>query len=73
MVSTDLYEGNYFIVTDNDVYEVIDKDNNVILTAEENESFEGVTNNAVKVHWKKQGYYEQYYYKDLDGNRISIG
>lgn len=72
IVSTDLSEDGYFIVTDDGVYKVVDKNNNVVLTAEENEIFDGVTNNAVKVHWKKQGYYEQFYYKDLEGNRIGI-
>ena len=72
IVSTDLSEDGYFIITDDGVYKVVDKNNNVVLTAEENEIFDGVTNNAVKVHWKKQGYYEQFYYKDLEGNRIGI-
>ena len=71
-VSEDLQEGNYFIVKDNDVYKVLDKENNIVLTAEDGETFEGVTNGAVKVKWKKQGYYEQYYYKDLNGNKIGI-
>lgn len=72
IVTDNLQEGNYFVVTDNDISTIIDKENNVILRAEEDESFEGITNNAVKVHWKKQGYYEQYYYKDLKGNKIGI-
>ena len=72
IISTDLSEDGYFIVTDNGVYKVVDKNNNVVLTAEDNEIFDGVTNNTVKVHWKKQGYYEQFYYKDLEGNRIGL-
>ena len=72
IVTENLQEGNYFIVTDNDITTVIDKDNNVVLAAGEDETFEGVTNNAVKVHWEKQGYRDQYYYKDLQGNKIAI-
>lgn len=70
--SENLYEGNYFIVEDDGVSKVIDKNNNEILSAEEDEIFEGITNNSVKVHWKKSGYYEEYYYKDMSGNKISI-
>ena len=72
IVTENLQEGNYFIVTDNDITTVIDKDNNIVLVAEEDETFEGVTNNTVKVHWEKQGYHDQYYYKDLQGNKIAI-
>lgn len=71
-VSQDLQDGNYFVVTDNDEHKILDKENNVILTAEDGESFEGVTNGVVKVKWEKQGYYEQHYYKDLKGNKIGI-
>ena len=70
--SESLYEGNYFIVEDNDIPKVIDKDNKEILVAEENETFDGITNNVVLVHWEKPGYHEQYYYKDLQGNKVGL-
>lgn len=70
--SENLYENDYFVVEDDGVSKIIDKNNNEILVAEENEIFEGITNNVVKVHWEKTGYHEQYYYKDLQGNKISI-
>lgn len=72
IITENLSEGNYFVVKDDGVYKVVDKDNNVVVTAEENESFDGVTNNAVKVHWVKKGYYDQYYYKTLTGEKIQI-
>lgn len=72
IVTDNLQEGNYFVVTDNGISTVIDKDNKVVLVAGEDETFEGVTNNAVKVHWEKQGNRDKYYYKDLQGNKISI-
>lgn len=72
LVTENLQEGNYFIVTDNEKYAVVDKDNNVILTADENEEFEGITNNTVKVKCKEQGKYDEYYYKDFSGNKKGI-
>lgn len=70
--SENLYEGNYFIVEEDGVSKVIDKDNKEVLVAGDGETFEGITNNAVKVHWEKSGYYDQYYYKDMSGNKINI-
>lgn len=72
LVSGDLQEGNYFIVTDDGKYAVVDKDNNVVLTADENEEFEGITNNTVEVKCKEPGKYDEYYYKDFSGNKKGI-
>lgn len=72
IITEDLGEGNYFIVADEGVTKVIDKDNNEVLTAKENETFEGITNNVVMVHWKESGANERYYYKDMSGNEVKV-
>ena len=46
--------------------------NNILVQAEEYETFNGVTNGVVKVFKKQPGYADEHYYKDLKGNRIQI-
>lgn len=69
---TELYDGNYLIVEEDGVDTVLDINNNIIVQAEENESFEGITNEAIRVIRKQAGYSDEEYYKDLKGNRIQI-
>ena len=69
---TDLYEGNYLIVEEDGVDTVLDMNNNILVQAEEYETFNGVTNGVVKVFKKQPGYADEHYYKDLKGNRIQI-
>lgn len=69
---TELYDGNYLIVEEDGVDTVLDINNKVVLVAEEYEVFEGMTNGVVKVKRVQPGYYDEYYYKDLKGNKIQI-
>lgn len=68
----ELFEGNYFITEDDSVDTVVDVNNKVVLQAEEYEKFEGITNGTIKVKREQSGYYDEYYYKDLKGNKITI-
>lgn len=69
---TELYDGNYLIVEEDGVDTVLDINNKVIIQAEQYEKFEGITNGAIKVKREQSGYYDEYYYKDLQGNKIQI-
>lgn len=70
--SDNLYEGNYFIVEENNVTKIFDKDNKEIVSAEEYETFVEITNNTIIVCYNEPGHAEKYYYKDLSGNNIGI-
>ena len=69
---TELYDGNYLIVEEDGVDTVLDINNKVIVQAEQYEQFEGITNGTIKVKRVQSGYYDEYYYKDLQGNEIQI-
>ena len=68
----ELFEGDYIIVQDDGIDTVVNVNNKVVVQAEEFENFEGITNNVIKVLKKEPGSNEQRYYKDLEGNIITI-
>ena len=73
-IKTDnLGEGNYFIVEDDGVQKVIDKDNKELITVGKNETFEEITNATVIVQWEDDSSADKrQYYKDMSGNEIKI-
>jgi len=67
-----LYDGGYFFGEEDNIFKVIDKNNKVITTGEEYETFKSITNNSIIVSLKKPGTKEITYYKDLKGNKINL-
>ena len=51
---------------------IFDYQNNKILEAQEGESFQGITNSCVKVRYDAPSRATEYYYKNMEGNRIQI-
>jgi len=64
-----LYEGNYFIAKDNGTDVILDKNNNIVLVANSGETFMSVSNNVVKVQYKK-GFKTRYCFRNLDGTDV---
>ena len=63
---------SYFIATVDENVTIYYYKNNKILEAQEGESFQGITNSCVKVRYDAPSRATEYYYKDMEGNRIQI-
>ena len=63
-----LYDGGYFIAEEDNLSKVIDKNNKVIVASDDKDE----TNNSIIVNLKKPGSKEISYYKDFEGNKISL-
>lgn len=68
-----LYDGGYFIGLEDDYFKVIDKNNKLIVTSDnEYETFKSITNNSILVELEEPGKSKISYYKDLEGNKIGL-
>ncbi len=72
VVEGNYYEGNYFITRQNGEYKVIDKENKVVTTSSEYESFDGITNGYIKVKSTEPGRSVRFYYKNMSGEQVEV-
>lgn len=68
-----LYDGGYFFGEEDNHFKVIDKNNKVVFTSDnEYETFVSISNNCVLVALEEPGRSKISYYKDLKGNKVNI-
>ncbi len=68
-----LYDGGYFFGEEDNHFKVIDKNNKVIFTSDnEYETFVSISNNCVLVALEEPGKSKISYYKDLKGNKVNL-
>lgn len=68
-----IYDDKYFILTNDSETKssIRDLDNKLILDSEDNERFINISNGKILVeHYLNGGFNSEYYYKDLEGNKL---